>query len=284
MVDAANPGPVPFSRDAGSQGEHPLIVESSNLLLVSGYQQYVLDIAARRIISDRRDKYPLMRPYLLQMDSSLSVMDLGCSAGRYGISALLDGFNSVRFVDHDYDYLGLVDALLTRVGAPSSCLTEHRKFSEIETTYDVVFAISIIHWLYAATEDFGSLDAIVARLGRLSRQFLFVEWVKPEDPCFDLWPQGRPPVDGDNPYTEPAFSQALERHFEYTHKIGRTTPTRELWLVGHRPLPNARFRRTYGQRAALAADWIAYLTPAWALQAQRAMRDRLAGHSRRSSE
>ena len=46
---------------------------------------------------------------------------------------------------------------------------------------DVVSAFALLHWLWSATEEFGSLQAIVDGLASLARRAVLVQWIDPSD-------------------------------------------------------------------------------------------------------
>ncbi|MEM7083793.1 MAG: hypothetical protein AAF465_13770 [Pseudomonadota bacterium] len=220
-------------RKAGNQAEVPSIRFRQDYICFDGYQQYCLSSSRIRMHkADHRKKYGLIRPYLLGFgDPRLSLIDLGCSAGVMGFQAYLDGFRDIAFVDHDAEYLELVNAGLKHIDATAP-KTIQSKVEGLSHNADVLFAFALIHWLYSATEQFGSLDRIIAKLSEHGKQTLFIEWVGPE--CPDIKGFGHLDMNASvqqEAYTKEKFVAALEKHYKKVVFVGDVRIGRELWMA-----------------------------------------------------
>jgi 16S rRNA G966 N2-methylase RsmD len=181
---------------------------------------------------DHRKKYSIVRPYLLaQRGRQPSIIDLGCSAGVMGFQAYLDGFRRVVFIDHDAEYLNLVRIGLDHIGASEPIIQQNRA-QLVTSVADVLFVFALVHWLYSCTEDFGSLDSIVAKLSSICRTTLFIEWVGPECSAIQSFDHlSRNPEFHKGPYNKERFIEALKQHFPHVKRIGKVRDAREIWMA-----------------------------------------------------
>jgi hypothetical protein len=222
-------------RKAGSQSEVPVMQRDGEWLCFDGYQRFCLGANSIRLGKhDHRRKFGMIRPYLLgSVDKARSLIDLGCSAGVMGFQAYLEGYQQITFVDHDEQYLELVDAGIKHLGA-AKARTKKTKVQGLSEQADVLFVFAIIHWLYSCTEDFGSLDRIIEKLSQHASRTMFIEWVGPD--CKDVQSFGHIDFNESvhaNEYTRENFVTALEARYANVRMIGRVRQGREIWIASN---------------------------------------------------
>jgi hypothetical protein len=158
-------------------------------------------------------------------------VDIGCSAGYFGIQMLLYGAHHVSFVDHDLEYLDLTRKLLHHLGLNNSectCST----VGKYTKAHDVGIALALVHWIYSYSDTFGSLPTLVAHLAGLAHHTLFIEWVDPADYAMGLAQHiQKNPERIRGPYTKAHFVDALRRHFPTVVKLTEITPTRQIYIA-----------------------------------------------------
>jgi SAM-dependent methyltransferase len=102
-----------------------------------------------------------------------SVLDMGCNAGLVSIHALKWGADKVTAVDVTRDGVEFLAGVAARHHLPIT--TRIASFNALDPDADgadVVLMLEVIHWLVAQGQ---SLEAVVERLGRLTRQVLVIE-------------------------------------------------------------------------------------------------------------
>lgn len=223
----------PHSRDQGSQGEIPSVTFADRSASVGGYHEFSIKktlLGKPRFQSavKEKDKFAMVRRSLLRNSRSSTVLDLGCSSGFNGLRSATAGFSQVTFLDHDRQYLDIVEELLSWLGQTGNI--QHQKIASFSRPHDIVFAFAIIHWIYRDTESFGSIDASISFLAGLTRRELYLEWVAPEDPAIRDYGHLRT-EDGAEPedYTFDAFETATKAHFSEMKLIAQISPTRSIW-------------------------------------------------------
>jgi len=229
----------PYSRAVGSQGEIPLIeyVENDDII-ITGYQGYKLTRDSIQIKKRATAiKYQLIRPYILPDLCGKSFVDLGCSSGAIGLQALLDGCEKVDFLDHDPEYISIVNKAIDHICVSKKSKTHCSKVGEFNGKYDVGFAFALIHWLYSYSEHFGSLRAVISALQNISGETLFIEWVHPSDSAIqEAGHIFRNAETQKEPYSFEEFQTALKQNFKSVHFVGKTSPTREIWIASNTPI------------------------------------------------
>ena len=241
MGQPARAAPAPGSN--GKLWEDPnrfarkpsLELELGEPVVVHGYQEFVLD--ARDIrplpvdppLGRKRDlvqRY-FNRPFM----AGRSFLDVGANGGFFSFWAAQMGASQVTALDMDSSYIAMIEKVAVHTG-----LTQVRpveaKVQDFEGQADLVLAFAMVHWLYSCTANYGSLDAVVGKLARLTRDLLVVEWVAPDDRAIrefnhTQWNAGT----ASGPYTVDAFEDALRRHFGRIEILGQTSPTRTVYAA-----------------------------------------------------
>ncbi len=157
-----------------------------------------------------------------------TVLDVGGNFGFFALWALAEGAARADVIDVDGEYVEMSGRAAAHLGIGG--LRAHvRNFREWEAPADVVVALAMVHWLYAATTGYGSLEAVVRGLAARTRVLLLTEWVAPSDPAIEFLGHTRINVGaGSGPYTYAAFRGALGREFERVEEVGHVSPTRSL--------------------------------------------------------
>lgn len=227
-----------YTRNSGSQKEIPVINDlGDSIYSVSGYQGYKIN--TNRIIEISHVhylKYQIIRPYLNLYSREKTVIDIGCSAGVLGMQCLFDNFKYVNFVDHDSEYIAVIDECLKHIHA-NSAKTYVSKVGDFKEVFDVGFAFALIHWIYSYSEKMGNLDAAIDALHKIAQQTLFVEWVAPNDPAIrDAQHIKQNSEIITDSYTKENFVKALKLRYKIVKKIGDVNATREMWYASNEPV------------------------------------------------
>jgi hypothetical protein len=231
-------------RNVGSQDESPVISQSESECRVGGYQNYMISKSKGKLsikyFDDRRVKYQIIRPYLNVLAKTERIMDLGCSGGGNGMQAIVDGFRSVLFVDHDCEYANLVSEVLKFTECKYSRVV-CSKFSDIKSEVDVAMVFALIHWIYASTEEYNKLDKIISKLHSLSPKILFIEWVDREDSAVLTMVKNK----YDHPikdYNRDNFINCLQEKYSHVENIGFVTNSREIYIASTNKIrPNFKY-------------------------------------------
>jgi 2-polyprenyl-3-methyl-5-hydroxy-6-metoxy-1,4-benzoquinol methylase len=232
-------GNVALCGDPNKFARRPRLEEKGEALVFHGYQEFELGQNMVRSLPEDvvlHRKCELLRPffcpkYLAQRE----VIDLGASAGFFCFWALLAGAKKAIALDMDEQYTKMSSQARAKFGIENLHIVKG-KVSEWAQPADVVLALAMIHWLYSCTETFGSLDAVIGNLSKLTRYMLIVEWVDLEDPAIDFFHH----IDWNKEYTSgsyslEAFQTALARHFARYTLIGEVSPTRRLYIALRTP-------------------------------------------------
>lgn len=227
-----------YTRDVGSQKEIPTLEKlPNNNYRVLGYQAYEISKKGFPGISHVHYlKYQIIRPYLNLYSREKSIVDIGCSAGVLGMQCLFDNFKNVNFVDHDSEYVALIDECLRFLEADCA-KTYLSTVGSFQNTFEIGFAFALIHWIYSYSEKMGNLDAAIGALHKIAPQTLFIEWVSPSDPAIrDAQHIKQNSEIITDSYTKENFVTALRLRYEIVKKIGDVNATREMWYASNEPV------------------------------------------------
>jgi len=231
-----------YTREKGSQKEVPELRKlPNNIYRVSGYQGYAISQNKFVEISHIHYlKYQIIRPYLSLYDSDKEIIDIGCSAGAIGIQCLFDDFEKVNFLDHDSEYIEVIDECLGHIKAKSA-KTYISKVGEFKGVFEIGFAFALIHWIYSYSEKIGNLDAVIKLLNDIAPETLFIEWVASNDPAIKEakhLSQNKEIIT--DSYTRENFVKALSIRYQKVIKIGDVSKTREIWYASNKPVSPPR--------------------------------------------
>ncbi len=200
---------------------------------IHGYQEFKISrqkIKALKIDQPLQRKKKLIQSYFdREYLTGKTVLDIGANGGFFSLWACQNGAAQVVSLDMDETYLDLIRKAKTALGW-EQIRPVNAKAQDWEEPADLVLAFAMVHWLYSCTANYGSLEAVVAKLAGLSRSILLIEWVAPEDVAIRSFKhtEWNPLVDKAG-YNQDAFEAGLRKHFPRVEMIGPTSPTRMLY-------------------------------------------------------
>ena len=224
----------PKRKNGGSQSETSYYRINGNFFDMFGYHNYRYDRSSKNPIIYRNGKatnqLKLINSVEFLPDSTL--LDIGCANGIIGLSLLSKYFKKICLVDHDKEYIANINSLLEwdkeNLNKVEALNTD---FQSIKTSYDYVLVLSLIHWLYSSTADYGCLYKIIEDLKKIVNKALIIEWVDNIDPVFGvLHHTNFNPQIHKTPYNKKNFLEALKLNFKNVKFLGKSTNTRELYL------------------------------------------------------
>ena len=231
------PGDHELCRKLNKLSRPPGIEVKGDKVTIHGYQEY--RVSPREIKPLPMDDLLRRKQKLAKMFfdpevlAGKTVLDIGANGGFFSLWACLCGASHVVALDMDTAYLDVIRKAQTALGWKQIRAVNNKAQNWTEPA-NLVLAFAMVHWLYSYTANFGSLEAVVAKLAGLSRSLLLIEWVAPDDPaiCSFKHTEWNPQVAKDG-YNLEAFEAALRHHFRKVEMIGPTTPTRMLY-AGYR--------------------------------------------------
>jgi len=228
----------PKRKNGGSQSERSFYRVNGNVFEMYGYHNYRYDKSLKNPIICRNGKSTnqLKLINLVKFLPDSTLLDIGCANGIIGLSMLYKNFKKICLVDHDKEYITNINHLLEwdkpkleKVEAVNTDFQSLKK--SLAEKYDYVFTLSIIHWLYSSTTDYGCLYKIVEDLKNIVNIALIIEWIDNNDPVFSvLHHTNFNPQIHKTPYNKKNFLEALKLNFKDIKFLGNSTTTRELYL------------------------------------------------------
>jgi hypothetical protein len=177
---------------------------------------------------------------LIDLSTDSSLLDIGCANGIIGLSLLFSkNLKKVCLVDHDKEYIKNINILLEwdkeALQKVESLNTDFKTLKENLTSnnekYDHVLVLSLIHWLYSSTADYGCLYKIVEDLKNIVNVSLIIEWIDNKDPVFSVLHHiNFNPQIHKTQYNKKNFLDALKLNFKDVKCLGKSTNTRELYI------------------------------------------------------
>lgn len=215
----------------------PGIELRKNEVVIHGYQEFRIknqNVTPLPVDTALWRKLHLVAPYISPVFlTDRTLLDIGANGGFFSFWACQAGARRVVALDMDENYLELIRRAQTHLGL-DKIQPVHCRVQDWDEPADVVLAFAMVHWLYSCTAGFGSLEAVLAQLAQLTRSRLLIEWVAPEDPAIQSFKHTDWNPDlVKGPYTVAAFEDALRQHFSRVAIVGRTSPTRVLY-IGYR--------------------------------------------------
>jgi hypothetical protein len=219
----------------GSQSENSEIninIENKNILHMSGYHVYDYDKSKSNHIILKNYKQIKQLEYLLNIDYSNcdSLLDLGCANGAISLYLYFEKkIKNIFLVDHDIQYTKNLEKLKEFDNNLNITIITSQ-FKNYDKSTDYVLALSLIHWLYSATDSYGCLFEIVKKLKSLTNKCLIIEWIDNTDSVFEILGH----IDMNKSihkteYNKKNFLEALNTNFTKIEYLGNTTLTRELF-------------------------------------------------------
>lgn len=202
---------------------------------ITGYQTYQLTKVSITPRGSRKKtaKAELMRKILPEL-SDKSILDLGCANGYYCFSALYAGARHVTGIDMDPAHIAVMKQAidyfrLKHIDVFNNDVNE-TLIHLPPSTYNIVFALALIHWIYSCTSTFGSIDAIMRSLAEITGEMLIIEWISPKDDNIQMFGH----LDYNTEciqaaYNKTNFTRALKKYFSSHTLLGRYADNREIY-------------------------------------------------------
>lgn len=218
----------------GSQQENSeFLIDENNIFHMTGYHIYDYDKTKKNPIILKNQKQVNQLEYLLKIDYSNyeSIQDIGCANGAISLYLYFEkNLKNVSLIDIDIQYIDNLKKLKEFDSNLDIKLynTEFRNWSNIS---DCTLVLSLIHWLYSATDSYGCLFEIITKIRSITNKCLIIEWIDNSDIVFSVLGH----IDMNKcvhktEYNKKNFLQALENNFSKIEYLGKTTETRELYI------------------------------------------------------
>ena len=111
-------------RSVGTQSEVPhLSVSADRSVRVTGYQKYILNASGAVQQVYRSGKYDYLTRVLRRLhceQGATTLADIGCSAGLMSLVARHQGYRRIYSLDHDSEYIGLLQRVVQVVRVPAN--------------------------------------------------------------------------------------------------------------------------------------------------------------------
>ncbi len=224
-------------RKVGSQSEQPAMMVAGGVISVAGYQ--VFKIAQGKVIKDGmsrkyRSLYQFFQANRALLGANASLLDIGCSAGILCFLAKESGFAKVTGIDHDPEYIEMMQAVSRTSGLEVDAQVGDWKAAT--GTHDVVCMLALIHWVYSLTGTEGSFSSVYRYLHARTGKYLLIEWVDPADPAIGhLKHTSANPQWHREPYERERFEIAGQRYFGPIDARIDTTATRCIYVFRKEP-------------------------------------------------
>jgi hypothetical protein len=230
----------PKRKNGGSQSERSFCRVNGNVFEMYGYHNYRYDKTLKNpiICKNGKSSAQLKIINLVNFLQDSSLLDIGCANGIIGLS-LSKNFKNICLVDHDQEYIKNINSLLEwdkhnldKVQALNTDFQSLKvSLEEKNEKYDYVLVLSLIHWIYSSTADYGCLYKVIEDLKKIVNVSLIIEWVDNSDPVFGvLHHTNFNPQIHKTPYNKKNFLEALKLNFKDIKFLGKSTKTREIYL------------------------------------------------------
>lgn len=204
-------------RKVGSQSETPGIKYQGQNIVVSGYQNFIINKKTREItFLSKIKKFSYISDLLYNLNKQAncnSIVDIGCNSGLSSLIAFNQNFKHIISLDHDPEYINTLRAIKNQCNITS---INERQFSfgdKFNETFDVVFCGAIIHWIFSLTADFRNFDSIMEYLLSATNKYLVIEWISENDGAinsFNHIKRSRNPRDEE--YTTANFERSINKY------------------------------------------------------------------------
>jgi len=202
--------------------------------VVTGYQKYFINENTITPLGGNLTNPKTKELFRFFQDGYMNgktFLDLGAANGLFSFCALGCGASKVTSVDIDNGHLEIMKKLKERFNFKNISIV-NKNITDYDCPADVVFALALIHWIYSCTSAFGSLNAAVSFLKKLTKESLFVEWIDPSDSAIEFFKHTKYNRDFiKEPYNKENFISALKNNFTKVEKIADIIPTRQLYLA-----------------------------------------------------
>lgn len=223
-------------RKHGSQSETPIIKLKDDNIIVSGYQQFIINKKSMNITYiSAQSKFNYINKLMKMLNTDYnctSLVDIGCSSGLSSLIALNNNFDHIVSLDHDPEY---IDTLRTiKQQCDINKINEHiYSFGDAMTEkFDVVLCGALIHWVFSLTADFRNFISIISYLISLTNKFLVIEWIHPNDVAIKYLNHiKRRGKEGDEEYNTQNFEIAIKKFANIVSKENADSSTRTMYVL-----------------------------------------------------
>lgn len=190
--------------------------------ITDGYQKFDVTKEKIKILKGKPNqelKFNVLKEHIENVVENKTVLDIGASNGFYTFLAAINGAKKVVALDNENKHVGgkevsSITEIATKLNF-SNIFAVKGDFIQHKDTYDVVFAFSVMHHLYYATnKKFQNMKVLIEKFASVTNDILFIEWVNP---------LGGGPYQNKTPYKFEDFIKELERYFENVVFIGEST-------------------------------------------------------------
>ena len=218
----------------GSQSEKSFCEYDDTIFKMYGYHNYEYNknLAFPIIINNNKQLKQLELLDGITYDSDSSLLDLGCANGAISIYMLFKySFNNIKLLDHDSEYINNLNKLMDFDDKLKNKLTiVNSNFDECKEKYDYVVVLSLIHWLYSATSNFGCLFKIVEKIKENVKKYLIIEWIDNADDGIAILHHININENiHKSDYSKENFLKSLKENFDEVIFLGNSTKTREIY-------------------------------------------------------
>jgi hypothetical protein len=207
--------------------------DENNIFHMTGYHIYDYDKSKINPIILKNQKQIKQLEYLLNVDyaNCESLLDLGCANGAISLYLFFEKkIKNITLVDHDEQYINNLNEL-KKFDSNLIISIIKSQFRDYNIKSDFTLALSLIHWLYSATDSYGCLFEIIKKLKSITNKCLIIEWIDNEDDVFKcLGHIYMNKCIHKTEYNKINFIEALNNNFSNVAYIGKTTDTRELYI------------------------------------------------------
>jgi SAM-dependent methyltransferase len=210
------------------------VTVAHNFVSVTGYQQFSIDMNTKQLLptgTNAQHKFNILNYFFRVNMPNARFLDIGSNNGMFVFLASLYGAKSAFGYDLDPEYVTTAQKVQEYVQLDGVRFYQEN-MNNIQEPADFLLFLSMIHWVYNKTEEYGSLDAVIEKLAALTNKCLIIEWVSEQDHKIvrDQHIAYNQEVIKE-PYDFVHFDAALKMHFKSYELLGVNTPTRLVYAA-----------------------------------------------------
>ncbi len=218
----------------GSQSEKSTFAINNDIFKMSGYHNYEYNknLIFPIIITNVKQLNQLSLIDKINFNENSTLLDMGCGNGAISIYMFFKyNFNKVILFDHDEEYIANINELIKYDEKLNTKIeTINGEFGNLTEKYDYVLVLSLIHWLYSATANYGCLFKIIKKIKENVKKCLIIEWIDNTDPAIKILNHINFNKDIHiTEYNKINFLKALNENFDKVIFLGNSTETREIY-------------------------------------------------------